>query len=152
MMRYPKVRNAALLIGAGLGALAEGILLRHIWQWHQMADGWLLAAAWTATLAGVLTLWRAMRGPGRLPQTRTPLGFFLVGCGGFVLVEGIVVHHLLELHHVRDFPVHVAFYDWLYIILGGALVLLGLALRDGTDRAPAPLGDRRSGRDRRLAF
>jgi uncharacterized membrane protein len=87
-----------------------------------------------------------------LPATRTLLGYMLVGWGGFNLVEGIVNHHILELHHVRDLPTHVAFYDWAFIVVSGALILVGLALRDGKDRVPAPVTERRSGRERRLAY
>jgi hypothetical protein len=53
---------------------------------------------------------------------------------------------------VRDLPTHVAFYDWAFIVLSAALVLLGLALRDGKSRVPAPALERRSGRERPLAY
>jgi uncharacterized membrane protein len=169
-MRYSRIRDGVIVLGAGLGGLLDGIVLQQITHWHQMlsarvppetvaaiegnlaADGWFDAALWLAALAGVLMVWRGMRGPGRLPSTRTLLGYMLVGWGGFNLVEGIISHHLLELHHVRDVPTHVVFYDWSFIAVSGALVLIGLALRDGKDRVPAPLTDRRSGRDRRLAY
>jgi uncharacterized membrane protein len=61
----------------------------------------------------------------------------LVGWGGFNVVEGIIDHHLLELHHVRDLPEHVPFYDWAFLAVGGVgFILLGLALRDGKRHAP----------------
>jgi uncharacterized membrane protein len=166
-MRYARVRTAALLLGVGLGGFLDGIVLHQIAHWHQMlsaqvppetvealrsnmtADGWFYLATWTVTLAGVLVLWSAVRGPGRLPATRTLFGYMLVGWGAFNLVEGIVAHHIFELHHVHDLPTHVELYDWAFLILSGALILLGLALRDGRDRVP---GERRTGRDRRLAY
>ena len=144
-MRYSRIRNAAILLGAGLGGLLDGIVLYEAAQW-------LHGAAWLVTLAGVLGLWNGLRGPGRLPATRTLLGYMLVGWGGVKLVEGIVNHHLLALQHVRDLLPHVVFYDWAFIALSGALILLGLALREGKDRVPAPLAERRSGHDRRLAY
>jgi uncharacterized membrane protein len=167
-MRYRKVRHAAVLLGIGLGAFFDGIVLHQIAHWHQMlsarvppetvaamqrnmtADGWFHLVAWVVTLAGVLVLWSAVRGAGRLPATRTLLGYMLAGWGAFNLVEGIIDHHILELHHVRDLPAHIAFYDWAFIILSGGLVFVGLALRDASDRMPA-FPERRSGRDRRLA-
>jgi uncharacterized membrane protein len=97
----------------------------------------------------VLVLWSAVRGPGRLPATRTLLAYMLVGWGAFNLVEGIVNHHVLGLHHVRDLPTHVMFYDWAFLIVSGALILIGLALRDARDPVR---GERRTGRDRRLAY
>jgi uncharacterized membrane protein len=47
----------------------------------------------------------------------------LFGWGAFNLAEGIVDHHLLEIHHVRDMPVHVPLYDWIFLGIGGALFL-----------------------------
>ena len=41
------------------------------------------------------------------------------GWGLFNLVEGIIDHHVLEIHHVRDMPVHVPMYDWLILRVGG---------------------------------
>jgi uncharacterized membrane protein len=169
-MRYEKIRNAGILLGVGLGGFLDGIVLHQIAHWHQMlsarvppatveaiqrnmaADGWFHAATWLITFAGVLALWSGLRGPGRLPATRTLLGYMLVGWGAFNIVEGVVDHHLLGLHHVRDLPTHVVFYDWAFLIVSGALVLIGLALRDGTDRVPAPVAERRRGTDRRLAY
>lgn len=172
MSRYGRARNAALLLGVGLGGFADGIVLHQIAQWHQMlsfvvpphtmeamkqnmtADGLFHLATWAATFAGVLALWSAVRGAGRLPSTRTLLGCMLAGWGAFNLVEGIVDHHVLELHHVRDLPLHVPAYDWLFLLAGGVgFVLAGLALVDRRDR-PLPVGveiERRSGFDRRLA-
>ena len=166
-MRYRRARAAALLLGIGLGGFLDGILLHQIAHWHQMlsaamppdsieamrrnmtADGWFHLATWLVTFAGVMTLWSATRGPGPLPATRTLCGYMLVGWGAFNLVEGIVDHHLLELHHVRDLPTHMPVYDWLFLVLSIGLVALGLALRDGRSRALAM--DRRSGTERRLA-
>jgi len=167
-MRYERARNAALLLGVGLGGFIDGIVLHQIAHWHQMlsavlppdnmeamranmaADGWFHLATWLATLGGVLLLWSTMRGAGRLPSTRSFCGYMLAGWGLFNLAEGIVDHHVLELHHVRDLPAHLPLYDWLFLIVGGVgFILAGLALRDGLGR-PAPLGEeRRSGFERR---
>ena len=43
----------------------------------------------------------------------------LLGWGSFNLLEGIVDHHVLNLHHVRDLPEHVPVYDWLFLAIGG---------------------------------
>ena len=168
-MRYERARNAALLLGAGLGGFLDGITLHQIAHWHQMlsavvppdsveamqrnmaADGWFHLATWLFTAAGIALLWSAVRGAGRLPSTRTLCAYLLIGWGAFNLIEGTLSHHVLELHHVRDLPAHDPLYDWLFLLGAGAgLVLLGLALREG--RQPAPLGERRSGMERRSAF
>jgi uncharacterized membrane protein len=95
-------------------------------------------------------LWSAARDAGRWPSSRAFCGYLLVGWGAFNLIEGVINHHVLELHHVRDLPVHVALYDWLFILGGGvAFIVLGVALSDGRSREPAPIGERRSGVERR---
>jgi uncharacterized membrane protein len=152
-----RARTAALLLGIGLGGFVDGIVLHQVVQWHQMlsaivppdtmdamklnmmADGAFHLATWTITLAGVLVLWSAARRRVPLPSTRGFFGDMLVGWGGFNVVEGIVNHHLLELHHVRDLPEHVPFYDWAFLVVGGiGFILLGLALRDGRQKAVEP--------------
>jgi uncharacterized membrane protein len=123
-------------------------VLHQIAHWHQMlsavvppgtveamkrnmvADGWFHMATWLATFAGVLVLWSAARRAGPLPSTRAFFGYLLLGWGGFNLAEGIINHHVLELHHVRDLPAHVPFLDWLFLLAGGVgLILAGLVLR-----------------------
>jgi uncharacterized membrane protein len=169
-MRYEKVRAGAVLLGVGLGGFLDGIVLHQIAQWHQMlsatlppdtmqamrqnmaADGWFHLATWLITLAGVFVLWRGIRGAGRLPSTRSLCGYMLIGWGSFNLVEGIIDHHVLELHHVRDLPAHVPVYDWVFLFLGGiGFILAGLALRDGRHRVPTFEQERRSGGERRMA-
>lgn len=171
MTRKSKVSTAAILLGIGLGGFVDGIALHQIAQWHQMlsavvppdsmeamkrnmaADGWFHAAVWLATFAGVLVLWSAVRGPGALPPTRYLLGSMLLGWGAFNLVEGIIDHHLLQLHHVRDLPSHMPAYDWIFLAAGGiGFILAGLALRQGRRGAPAYGEERRSGRERRFSY
>lgn len=38
--------------------------------------------------------------------------------------SGVIDHHLLALHHVRDMPVHVPAYDWIFPGVGGFLFIL----------------------------
>lgn len=35
-MRYERARNAAFLLGVGLGGFLDGIILHQIAHWHQM--------------------------------------------------------------------------------------------------------------------
>jgi uncharacterized membrane protein len=169
--RQSKISTAAILLGIGLGGFVDGIVLHQIAQWHQMlssvvppdsmeamkqnmtADGLFHAAVWIATFAGVMMLWSAVRGPGPLPSTRYLLGSMLLGWGAFNLVEGIIDHHLLQLHHVRDLPSHVPAYDWIFLAVGGiGFILAGMAMRAGRRPAPTYEAERRSGRERRLSY
>ncbi len=59
----------------------------------------------------------------------------LFGWGFFVLVDRIIDHHHIGLHHVRDMPVHLPLYDWLFLALGGVgLIAVGTWL----SRTPSP--------------
>ena len=143
-----------LLLGLGLGGFVDGIFLHQIAQWHNMGsavlppttmaamqqnmrwDGWFHAVTFLLVLAGVYLLLRDARAGLRLPSGGAFTGQLLLGWGLFNLVEGVIDHHLLELHHVRDVPVHVPLYDWLFLGLGGVgLIALGWLLARERRRA-----------------
>jgi uncharacterized membrane protein len=153
-----QTRTAGLLLGVGLGGFVDGIALHQIAQWHNMlsarvppntmhtmglnmrADGWFHAAVFVVTLAGVVTLYRAARRGAPFPPFRWFVGLLLGGWGGFNLVEGVIDHHILQLHHVRDLPMHVPAYDDAFLALGGfGLVALGWLLTRG--QLEVPLGN-----------
>jgi uncharacterized membrane protein len=148
-------RSPGILLGIGLGGFVDGIVLHQILQWHNMlsarippttmeamrtnmtADGLFHAATWLVTLVGVARLWRAGM-DGALPGGRALFADGLVGWGIFNLVEGLVNHELLGIHHVREVP------EWLYwdigfLAIGGAgLIALGLALGRSASGAYGP--------------
>ena len=143
----PPSRQAGILLGLGLGGFLDGILLHQIMHWHNMGsavlppttleamrtnmrwDGLFHAAVWLLTIAGVYHLLRDGRRGVQLPSAKAFTGLLILGWGLFNLVEGIVDHHLLGLHHVRDLPAHVPLYDWLFLVVGGVgFVLLGRVL------------------------
>lgn len=150
---HRRARIAGLLLGLGLGGFVDGIALHQVAHWHNMlsarvpptdvaamrvnmaADGWFHAYVWVLTFAGVLLLWSAGRSSVPLPPVRYLLGLLLSGWGTFNLVEGLVDHHLLQLHHVRDLPAHVPLYDYAFLAVGGVgLLLLGWRVARGADR------------------
>ena len=131
------------MLGIGLGGFFDGILLHQIIQVHAMlsakiplttmanmktnmtADGLFHAATWLATLVGIALLWKALN---RHTDTR-PSGVGLVGCmlagwGWFNLVEGIVDHHILNLHHVVQ-SLGQSVWDWLFLASGVVLIVIG---------------------------
>jgi uncharacterized membrane protein len=143
-------RTAGLLLGIGFGGFVDGILLHQILQWHHMltsegsypaktvagleantvADGLFHAAAWAFAIAGVWKLNRAdYRGT---PRELT--GLVLAGWGIFNLVEGLVDHQILGLHHVRAGEGQWA-YDVGFLVLGALLVAGGLMLARGARAA-----------------
>ena len=149
-------RAPGLLYGLGLGGFIDGIVLHQILQWHHMvshvddypmttvaglevntlADGFFHLATWFLVLAGSLMTIQAWR-QGRLaPSWSFHVGLVLAGWGVFNLVEGIVDHHLLGVHHVRDDLDAPLGWDLGFLAFGAVLVLGGWALhRQGSGQA-----------------
>jgi uncharacterized membrane protein len=151
-----------LLLGIGLGGFVDGIVLHQILQWHHMltdagfpptsvenledntlADGLFHGLTWAAVAVGIWLLWRREQGERRWADSgRALAGWMLVGWGGFNFVEGVVDHHVLGIHHVRDDVADALPWDLGFLGLGVVLVIGGLLLvraaRRGTPRPPAP--------------
>jgi uncharacterized membrane protein len=150
-MSAPKAPG--FLLGLGLGGFLDGIVLHQILQWHHMvsateehpmstvaglevntvADGFFHLVTWFVVVgASIVTLaqWRQ----GRLPPSwRFHLGGVVAGWGGFNLVEGLVDHQLLGVHHVRDDLGGPLAWDLGFLVLGAALVATGwLLMQSGT--------------------
>ena len=65
------------------------------------AGGFFHLATWVHVLAGTAATVKAWR-DGRRPQSRSFHTGLVLGWGVFNLVEGVVDHRLLGVHHVRD--------------------------------------------------
>ena len=136
--------RAGITLGIGLGGFVDGILLHQIFHWHNMGsavlppttlaaieqnmawDGMFHLAVWTCTIIGVYWLLADGRCARPVPSPSRFTGLLILGWGLFNLVEGLIDHHLLELHHVRDLPHHVPVYDWLFLLIGGVgFIVLG---------------------------
>ena len=141
---------AAFLLGVGLGGFVDGILFHQILQLHNMLsatrpvvdlvsaeinmfwDGLFHAFTWTMTALGLALLWRAA-GRAEVPHsTPTFVGGLALGWGTFNLVEGIIDHHILNVHHVVERPGHLP-YDLAFLAsLGAVLIGIGvMAIRSG---------------------
>jgi uncharacterized membrane protein len=141
-------KASGLLYGLGLGGFVDGIVLHQILQWHHMvshvegyptdtvaglelntlADGFFHVATWFFVLAGSITAVKAWR-EGRLaPSWSFHFGLILTGWGIFNLVEGIVDHHILGVHHVRDDVGSPLSWDIAFLVLGALLVFGGWML------------------------
>jgi uncharacterized membrane protein len=137
---------AGLLLGAGLGGFVDGIVLHHILQWHNLLsaqlppdtlvrakvnmywDGVFHAAVWVLTAVGLRMLWAATGRPDVPHSGRTLLGAMLLGWGLFNLVEGLIDHQLLGLHHVYEYTANHLPADLAFLGFGVALGLAGAGL------------------------
>jgi uncharacterized membrane protein len=138
-----QLRNAGILLGLGLGGFFDGIVLHQLLQWHHMvsnvesfspdtvaglrvntlADGLFHAVTYILTVVGVALLWRALRN-GERGTARQLIGLALLGWGLFNVVEGIVDHLLLGIHHVNETAPREQWLWWdLAFLLWGAAML-----------------------------
>ncbi len=136
---------AAIVLGLGIGGFFDGIVLHQILQWHHMvstrnppdtladlrlntvADGLFHAAAWIVTVVGIVLLARANGEARSRGGGRRLLGGILIGWGLFNLLDGVVDHHLLNLHHVRPGP-NELLYDVGFLAWGAVMLVVGSAL------------------------
>jgi uncharacterized membrane protein len=137
----PNPALPTLLLGLGLGGFFDGIVLHQILQWHHLlsahlppnsvanleintlADGLFHASTWVFTVIGVFLLYRQVRDGASL-RWQGLLGGLLAGWGGFNVVEGLVNHQILGLHHVRPGPDELL-YDIGFLVWGAIMLVVG---------------------------
>ncbi|MEV5476073.1 DUF2243 domain-containing protein [Streptomyces sp. NPDC052207] len=162
------LRLPGIVLGVGLGGFVDGILLHQLLQWHHMLsstnhdrigvkyynphtvsglqmntlwDGIFHAVCWIAVLLGLALLYARVTHNRRAVWTSRVLwGWMLVGWGLFNLVEGILDHQILGIHHVHGGP-YQAWWDTGFLVLGGLFLIGGYLLQRsgrpvdlGTDR------------------
>ena len=150
--------SAGILFGLGLGGFFDGIIFHQVLQWHHMLtsggypansvynlqintlwDGIFHLSTYVFVLLGLIILWRRAHRAHVRWSGKLLAGTILVGFGIFNLVEGIVDHHLLGIHHVNE---TVPRSQWVYWDIGfliwGAAMLVGgwLLLKTGEQETP----------------
>jgi uncharacterized membrane protein len=157
------IMKSGVLLGIGIGGLTDGIVLHHILQWHNMLSARVPPVSMTAmtqnmlcdglfdlvmlciAVVGIALLWREARAGIAFESGTSFMGHVLVGWGAFNVIEGLVDHEWLGLHHVRDLPVFIPIYDWWFLAVAGiGAALLGALLtmvgQCGADEPAASLG------------
>ncbi len=141
------------MLGVGLGGFVDGIILHQLLQWHNMLsssgsdrigvptyqptslsglqmnvvwDGVFHVATWLFVLTGLWVLYSRMTSSrGSVWSSHVLWGWVLVGWGVFNLVEGVVDHHVLAIHHVKAGP-NQFWWDLGFLALGALLIVIGV--------------------------
>jgi uncharacterized membrane protein len=104
----------------GLGGFFHGIILHQVLQWHHMLtsagypadsvrnlqinvlwDGLFQMSTYLVTALGLYILWRYSRRNHIRWSGKLLTGAMLIGFGAFNLLDGLVDHQLLGIHHVN---------------------------------------------------
>ncbi|MGC5014333.1 DUF2243 domain-containing protein [Streptosporangium sp. DT93] len=136
-------RSAGLVLGLGIGGFVDGIVLHQLLGWHHMLSGWypddehvnMLGDGFfhllclLLVLGGIALLVRAAPVSGRALT-----GWIIAGWGLFNLVEGLVDHQILGVHHVKHGPGQFL-YDMAFLASGVVLMAVGYLLARSGHRA-----------------
>ncbi len=154
--RRPLV-SAGTVLGMGMGGFLDGILFHQLLQTHNMLtarrpkdsianieinmfwDGLFHTATWLLTAVGLAMLWRAVTRRDVALSGRALIGAMLMGWGIFNLVEGVIDHFVLNIHHLIQ-RLGQSIWDWAYLASGVLLIAIGILLmRSATNDANSPL-------------
>ena len=156
--------SAGILFGLGLGGFFDGIVLHQVLQWHHMVtsagypadsvenlelntllDGVFHAVTYLLVVLGLVMLWRTAHRTHLLWSGKLLVGTILMGFGIFNLVEGIINHQLLGLHHVNETVPReqwifwdIAFLVWGALMLAGGWMLYRSGKMDSPQDRPRP--------------
>lgn len=154
---FRPLRTAATLIGVGMGGFVDGIVFHQILQTHNMLsaklpkttianieinmvwDGIFHAFCWIMVFSGLMLLWNAGKKADVPWSSKTLFGSMLLGWGLFNLIEGLLDHHILNLHHVIE-RLGVSFADYLFLLSGVVFIAIGSAMNRAAsnDTTPSP--------------
>lgn len=138
--------TAAMVLGIGLGGFVDGIVLHQILQWHEMLsnkipptnyvnksvnmfwDGIFHAFCLIVVLVGVVLLWKLLWRKDIALSGNLLGGGMLLGWGLFNIIEGIIDHHLLKLHNVREVALNIPAWNWGFLVFSVLLITAGYSL------------------------
>ena len=140
-----------IVLGVGLGGFFDGIFLHQVFQWHHMfsdiypvntvsglqmntlGDGFFHTVTWLSVLIGLYVLYsRVTHACRQVWRSAVLWCWILCGWGWFNLVEGLIDHQILGIHHVRS-GIHQFAYDIAFLVSGVIFIVAGWGMaRRGT--------------------
>jgi len=138
--------TAATVLGIGIGGFIDGILFHQVLQWHEMLSGKvpvtdLLGKSvnmfWdgifhffclAVVLIGIFLMWKLLRRNDIDRSGRLLAGGFFLGWGLFNSIEGVIDHHLLKLHNVREVSGFTDYWNYGFLIVSVLMIIIGILL------------------------
>ena len=101
---------------------------------NTLADGFFHLSTWILVAVATALIVRAWQRGELAPPWRAHVGMLLAGWGVFNVVEGLIDHQLLGIHHVRDDLGAPLGWDLAFLAFGVALIAGGVALARSAER------------------
>lgn len=138
--------TSAMVLGIGIGGFVDGIVLHQILQWHEMIsakmpptsvvaksvnmfwDGVFHAFCLIVVVIGIVLLWKLLRRNDIDRSGNLLSGGIILGWGLFNIVEGIIDHHLLKLHNVREVTSNINIWNFGFLGISLAMLFVGYSL------------------------
>lgn len=138
--------TTAVILGIGIGGFIDGIVLHQILQWHEMLSAKLPPATYVAksvnmfwdgifhaftllvTVVGIVQLWTLLYRKDIDRSGYLFSGGILMGWGIFNIIEGVIDHHLLKLHNVREVTDNPEAWNVGFLALSVILLIAGFIL------------------------
>lgn len=136
----------SFLFGVGLVGMLDGIVFHQLLQWHSVymptdrprqivSDGVFHLIVTTIIFIGGILMWKT--NPDKLAHPNRVLwGGFFLGAGTFNLVEGILSHHVLKIHHILPGSPHQLLYDLMYDASGVLMIIIGWLIYRSAKKQP----------------
>ena len=142
---YRALITAGIVLGLGQAGFFDGIVFHQLLQWHHMfsslktdmtvsglelntiGDGLFHLLDWLLTLTGIFLLWRAGKQKDVSWSGQVFVGALLIGAGAFNVVEGILDHQILGIHHLKPGP-NELLWDIAFLAAGALSAGVGLLL------------------------
>ncbi len=131
---------AGLILGLGLLGAIDGILFHQLLQWHHMVlspnikleiftDGLFTALFSAKLLWGGVKIYKDASKNELGHSWKIFLGGIFIGGGSFNLVEGVIDHHILQVHRVKPLAENPLLYDLAFLAIGLLLVIIGFMIK-----------------------
>jgi uncharacterized membrane protein len=138
--------SAATTLGIGIGGFIDGTILHQILQWHEMLsnkippvtlinksvnmfwDGIFHLFCLVTVIVGLFMLAKLFFRNDVIVTWKAFIGGLFLGWGIFNIVEGIVDHHILKLHNVREITPDIDFWNFGFLGLSVLFLLIGFFL------------------------
>lgn len=136
---------AGTLMGIGMGGFVDGILFHQIFQLHSMLsaklpqdtivniktsmvwDGLFHALTWITTAVSIRLLWQTGK-KSDVPWNGVSFwGSLFLGWGIFNLIEGLIDHYILGIHHVVE-RLGLSVYDHIFLASAVIFMIVGIVL------------------------